>query len=115
LKRNSFKAWASPIDFCNRFSSDCAYSVSFCERFEELIQGAVFSIEAFREFEVLPQLFSQHRPPSIIAGNLVRIANLTLLSSVVNKINPHFVRGRWQLSLASVLVLALWVGSEMFA
>lgn len=44
-----------------------------------------------------------------------RLADWFLLLSLAVLIASFIARGRWQLSLASVLVLALWVGSEIVA
>jgi hypothetical protein len=45
-----------------------------------------------------------------------RLANVFLLASLLVLIAAIFAYvGRWQLSLASMLVFALWVGSELVA
>ncbi|HYL15651.1 MAG TPA: hypothetical protein VEV41_21635 [Terriglobales bacterium] len=45
-----------------------------------------------------------------------RLADMFLLVSLLVLIASFLAYvGRWQLSLASVLMLALWVGSEMVA
>lgn len=45
-----------------------------------------------------------------------RLASVFFLASLLILIASFFARvGRWQLSLASAMMLALWVGSEMVA
>jgi len=53
--------------------------------------------------------FGSHYMTTRLADWFLLLALAVLIASVI----AH--AGRWQLSLASVLVLALWVGSEMVA
>lgn len=53
--------------------------------------------------------FGSHYMTTRLADVFLLVSLLVLIASILTYV------GRWQLSLASALMLALWVGSEMVA